>query len=60
MLTTAGCVRKADIDRRLGDVRFVPETDIGLIYSITSSARPSSDMGTINSRPHGLSHTLLQ
>jgi hypothetical protein len=36
-------IPKADIDRGHWNVRFVPIADI--IYSITSSARPSSDGG---------------
>jgi hypothetical protein len=36
---------KADIAERAWDVRFVPIADIA--YSITSSARPSSESGTV-------------
>ena len=42
---------KADMCSALGDVRFVPKADI-LGYSITSSARPISVLGTV--RPSAL------
>ena len=43
---------KADIKRLGGNVRFVPEGDIALAHSITSSAVESSDCGTV--RPSAL------
>ena len=44
--------RKRTCAVQLGDVRFVPIADIRAIYSITSSARASSDGGTV--RPSAL------
>src|SRR5262249_43679103 len=44
--------RKRTLAARSRHVRFVPEADIGLVYSITSSARTSSVGGT--SRPIAL------
>jgi hypothetical protein len=43
---------KADIGGRELDVRFVPETDIGMPgYSITSSANNKNDSGTVRPSP---------
>ena len=38
---------KADFERHEWHVRFVPEADIGTVYSITSSAATSSLSGTV-------------
>src|SRR5262249_12612816 len=44
---------EADMCSATSDVRFGPKADIGhLFYSITSSARPSSEIGTV--RPSAL------
>ena len=37
---------KADIGTQSWNVRFVPKADIGVVYSITSSTRASSDGDT--------------
>jgi hypothetical protein len=43
---------KADINRRIIDVRFVPIADIGMpSYSITSSANNKNDSGTERPSP---------
>ena len=39
---------KADMCGATRDVRFVPKVDIGLIYSITSSARPIIGVGMLS------------
>src|SRR5262249_21845322 len=39
---------KADICSAPAHVRYGPEADIPLVYSITSSARPRSDSGTVS------------
>src|SRR6516225_10925458 len=45
---------KAEIGTQPSDVHFVPKADIGVVYSITSSARASSEGGTV--RPSILDH----
>src|SRR5262249_39469428 len=48
---------KADIGTQRRDVRFVPKADIDQDYSITSSARASSNGGTL--RPSDLAVLML-